>query len=103
MYLTKRLKKLLPQCEPICVQSLVLLSASFVPCRKVDEGEMLEEASRALPDIRRLILPLGFAEVDVRAFRSGAVSAIGVGRVAVAAAAGGVEITRVVGNGQMPL
>ncbi|CAN0241694.1 unnamed protein product [Laminaria digitata] len=41
---------------------------------EVDAGEVLDEALRGLADIRSLILPLGFDEVDVRAFRSGAVS-----------------------------
>lgn len=41
---------------------------------QVDAGEVLDEALRALPDIQSLILPLGFGEVDIRAFRSGAVS-----------------------------
>ncbi|CAM9342076.1 unnamed protein product [Ectocarpus sp. 6 AP-2014] len=41
---------------------------------EVDAGEILEEALRSIEDIRSLILPLGFGEVDVRPFRSGAVS-----------------------------
>lgn len=46
-------------------------------CRRlsqVDAGEVLDEALQGLADIQSLILPLGFDEVDVRAFRSGAVS-----------------------------
>lgn len=41
---------------------------------QVDAGEILEEALRSIEEIRSLILPLGFSEVDVRPFRSGAVS-----------------------------
>ncbi|CAM9183453.1 unnamed protein product, partial [Hapterophycus canaliculatus] len=51
---------------------------------EVDAGEVLDEALRSIEDIQSLILPLGFDEVDVRAFRSGAVS----GGVTVPAAAG---------------
>lgn len=42
--------------------------------KQVDAGQVLDEALRSLEDLRSLILPLGFGEVDVRAFRSGAVS-----------------------------
>eukprot|EP00752_Nemacystus_decipiens_P005778 g5227.t1 len=41
---------------------------------EVDAGDVLDEALRSIQDLRSLILPLGFGEVDVRAFRSGAVS-----------------------------
>lgn len=44
------------------------------PMSQVDAGDVLDEALRGLADMRSLILPLGFDEVDVRAFRSGAVS-----------------------------
>lgn len=40
-----------------------------------------------MPDIRSLILPLGFDEVDVRAFKSGAVS----GGIVAAAGDGGLS------------
>ncbi|CAM9463342.1 unnamed protein product [Scytosiphon promiscuus] len=69
---------------------------------EVDAGEVLDEALRSMEDIRSLLLPLGFDEVDVRAFRSGAVS----GGVTVPAGGtetkdmeGGVEIVRVEGFG----
>eukprot|EP00903_Cladosiphon_okamuranus_P011299 g10654.t1 len=41
---------------------------------EVDAGEVLDEALRSMQDLRSLVLPLGFAEVNVRAFRSGGVS-----------------------------
>lgn len=40
----------------------------------MDAGEVLDEALRSMDDLRSLILPLGFGEVDVREFRSGGVS-----------------------------
>ncbi|CAM9741242.1 unnamed protein product [Ectocarpus fasciculatus] len=41
---------------------------------EVDAGDIFDEALRSIEEIRSLILPLGFSEVDVRPFRSGAVS-----------------------------
>jgi len=90
---------------------------------QVDAGEVLDEALQSMEDIRSLILPLGFDEVDVRAFRSGAVSggvttsdpatavggqgAVGIknlggagGLGAGGGMAGGVEISRVEGRQQ---
>lgn len=65
----------------------------------MDAGQILEEALRALPDIRQLILPLGFQGLDVRAFRSGAVSGVGGEGDRVSstqkAGAGGVEMSHV--------
>lgn len=68
---------------------------------------MLDEALRGLADIRSLILPLGFDEVDVRAFRSGGVSG-GVTSVVVSenvegvlqAGGNGVDVFRVEGTGR---
>lgn len=76
----------------------------------MDDGEILQQALRAFPDIRRLILPLGFAEVEFRAFRSGALSAggdvgerKGGGVVSSVSNPGGVEMSQVVGTGQKTL
>ena len=55
---------------------------------QVDAGGTLEEAVRAMSDLRSLIIPLGFEEVDVRAFRTGGIS--GAAAAAPAALAGGV-------------
>ncbi len=56
---------------------------------QVDAGDVLDEALRSMGDIRSLILPLGFDEVDVRAFRSGAVSGGATAADSAAAAVGG--------------
>ena len=53
---------------------MIICCHAVPPLSQVDAGEALDEALRGLADIRSLILPLGFDEVDVRAFRSGAVS-----------------------------
>lgn len=80
--------------------------------KQVDAGEILDEALRSIEDLRSLILPLGFGEVDVRAFRSGAVSGgvtspdasspvvpgLGVDGGAPAGLADGVEVYRVQGG-----
>lgn len=76
-------------------------------CAQVDAGEVLEQALRTLPDIRSLILPLGFGDLDVRAFRSGAVSGGSVAAeqravetlAGVVEAGGGVDVYRVEGTG----
>lgn len=73
----------------------------------MDAGKFLDEALRSMDDLRSLILPLGFGEVDVREFRSGGVSG-GVtttttstptlGSVFETGGAGGVSIYRVEGE-----
>lgn len=86
----------------------MVLCARYLP--QVDAGDVLDEALRALPDIRSLILPLGFAEVDVRAFRSGGVSGgntveEGTENLGGVLKSGGrgVDVYRVEGTGRMSL
>lgn len=64
----------IPSCTRHCLRSRRYCLLLFHKQTQVDAGEILEEALRSIEDIRSLILPLGFSEVDVRPFRSGAVS-----------------------------